>query len=76
MPGINCSIPFHMVKQAVEEQQFVRQSFPSYPIIERNIKNVIQKWEKKIQNKSFILMKIIIDIKTLSIEESYVQQVG
>jgi hypothetical protein len=39
-----------MVKQAVEEQQFVRQSFPSYPI-DRNIKNVIQKWETNTEQK-------------------------
>jgi hypothetical protein len=35
------------VKQAVEEQQFVHQAFPSYPIDRNNeIRNVIQKWIK------------------------------
>lgn len=41
-----------MVKQAVEEQQFVHQSFPSYPI-DRNIENVIQKWEKNTKQKFY-----------------------
>jgi len=63
-----------MVKQAVEEQQFVRQSFPSYPI-DKNIK-CHTKVGKKLQYKSFISVKIIIDITTLSIKESSVQQVG
>lgn len=53
VPGINCCIPFHMVKQAVEEQQFVHQSFPSYPIDSRNIENVIQKWEKNTKQKFY-----------------------
>lgn len=65
--GISCCVPFHKVKQAVEEQQFVRQSFPFYPI-GRNIRNVI--------DIISVSAKIFIDIISLSIKEISLQQVS